>query len=181
MRLSIIILTLFFGLSAFSAVDLNKSTIIWKATKKIGSGHGGSIKLKSAKAEINKKGEIVSGELVVDMNSIDVTDLAGKDRDKFLGHIKSDDFFSVDKHQTATLKITKQVDKDTVQGLLTIKGKTEPVSVDFQKNGNAYTGTFTFDRTRWGIIYGSGNFFKELAADRIINNEVTLSFNIVLN
>lgn len=84
------------------------------------------------------------------------------------------------KYPTATLIIEKQIGKDQVQGKLTIKDKTNPVTLKFNKSNNEYTGKFTFDRTQYGIIYGSGNFFKELAADKIIKNEVTLDFKVVL-
>lgn len=160
-------------------IDLKKSTFEWKATKKIGSFHHGNIFLKSAKADI-KKDQIVGGEFVMDMKSFTVTDLEGEWRDKFLGHVKSGDFFEVEKYDTAKLVIGK-ADGDTAEGKLTIKDKTQPVKVKFTKNGKAYTGTMIFDRTQFGIIYNSGNFFKDLAADKIINNDVEVKFNVVLN
>lgn len=35
------------------------------------------------------------------------------------------------------------------------------------------------DRTKWGLKYGSGNFFKELAGDKIINDEFELNLKLV--
>jgi hypothetical protein len=40
------------------------------------------------------------------------------------------------------------------------------------------TGNLKIDRTKYGIKYGSSNFFK-LAADRIINDEFELTFKVV--
>ena len=67
-----------------------------------------------------------------------------------------------------------------MKGSLTIKGKTQPVEFPYYKKGNTYTGTVNFDRTKFGIIYGSKNFFKNLG-DKVIDNNVQLSFIAVLN
>lgn len=161
---------------AGTEVDVEKSTFAWTGTKKVGSKHFGKIQLKSADVTV-KNGKIQSGEFVMNMNSITVEDLEGEWRDKLLGHLKSGDFFEVEKYPVAKLVIEKQVDKDTVRGKLTIKGKTQPISVDFKPAGkNQYKGTLTFDRTKFGIVYGAKSFFKSLVADKIINDKVTVDF-----
>ena len=65
-----------------------------------------------------------------------------------------------------------------LDGSLTIKGKTEPVSLKYTQKGKSYTGTLKFDRTKFGIKYGSGNFFKGLG-DKMIYDEVTVEFTVV--
>jgi hypothetical protein len=48
-----------------------------------------------------------------------------------------------------------------------------------ERNGTISTsGKFTFDRTKFDVIYGSGTFFDNLG-DKAINNDVTIEFNIV--
>ena len=112
-------------------VDLGKSEIVWKAEKKLGSGHNGTVKFKSAKAEI-KDGKIQSGEFVVDMKTIENKDIEDpKMKAKFLGHIKSDDFFHVEQYPTSKLVIEKQSGKNEVSGKLTILEKTHPVKIKF--------------------------------------------------
>lgn len=160
-------------------IDLGKSSLVWKATKKIGGGHTGTIKLKSAKIELAGK-KLKKGEFVVDMNSLQPTDLEGEWKQKFETHVKSEDFFEVAKFPTATLAINKHDGKSVVEGKLTIKDKTHPVKIKYNQKDKSYKGTLKFDRTKFGIIYGSKNFFKNLAGDKIINNEVELEFNIVL-
>ena len=177
--LLILISLLSFSISQAAQVDLKKSNFEWKATKKLGSFHYGNIFLKSAKAEL-KDNNIVAGEFVMDMKTFTVTDLTGKKQTDFLGHVKSGDFFEVEKFQEAKLVIEKQTG-DTVTGKLTIKDKTEPVTVKFTKADKTYTGTLTFDRTKFGIVYNSGNFFKDLAAEKVINNDVEVKFTVVLN
>ncbi|MEZ4872096.1 MAG: YceI family protein [Bdellovibrionales bacterium] len=158
-------------------VDIKNSSFKWSASKKIGDGHHGTIKLKSAKAKI-EKGKIVSGEFVMDMTSFTVDDLDGEWEQKFLNHVKSGDFFLVGEYPEATLVITGQKDKDTAVGTLTIKEKPHPIEIDFNKKGNTYTGTMVFDRTKYDITYNSSKFFEKLAADKIINDEVKVEFEV---
>jgi len=42
------------------------------------------------------------------------------------------------------------------------------------------TADIEFDRTQWGVIYGSGSFFDGLG-DRVINDEVTMQVTLVAN
>lgn len=160
-----------------ASIDLKKSEFTWKANKKMGSGHYGNIFLKSAKAEMNK-GLITSAEFEMDMASFTVTDLEGEWKTKFMNHVKSGDFFEVEKYPTAKLVLDKQTKEGTVDGKLTIKEKTQPVKIQFANKGGVYTGTLTFDRTKFGITYNSENFFK-VAADKIIQDQVVIDFKIV--
>lgn len=171
---------LFMGSVQAANIDLKASQFNWKAGKKVGSFHEGTVALKSAKAEM-KADKITSGEFVIDMNSITNTDLQGEWQSKFLGHVKSADFFDTQKFPEAKLVIEKQTGATSVAGKLTIKDKTEPVTVDFKKDGSAYVGTLKVDRTKFGITYGSENFFKNLVADKIINNEFEISFKVVVD
>src|SRR5690606_6621253 len=102
-------------------------------------------------------------------------------RDKFLGHMKSADFFDVAKYPTAKL-VTTKIDGNSVTANLTIKGKTHPVNFTYSKEkgeNGAYTGDITFDRTKFDMIYGSGNFFKNLG-DKMIHDKVQLNFKVYL-
>jgi polyisoprenoid-binding protein YceI len=180
MKLMITIATLLMAAVSFASnIDTKESKFTWKASKKMGSFHTGEIFLKSAKAEL-KGDKIVAGEFEMDMASFTNTDLTGEWKTKFMDHVKSGDFFEVSKYPTAKLVIDGMPSKNTVSGKLTIKDKTEPVTVTFEKAGNAYNGTFKFDRTKFGITYGSENFFKSLVADKVINNEIELTFKVVV-
>ena len=90
--------------------------------------------------------------------------------------MKSEDFFQVEKWPTAKLVI-KSVKGEKVKGELTIKDKTNPVEFTAKNEKGFYTGTLKFDRTKFGMIYGSGNFFKNLG-DKMIENDVTLDFKV---
>ena len=164
-----------FNLNA-AEVDLSKSTFTWTGSKVTGSKEAGGVTLKSAKVEQKKDGKLKHGEFIIDLNTMSVTKLTGEWKTKFLQHMKSADFFDVSKYPTAKLIVSKD-DGKKLTGKLTIKGKTQPVSIAYKKVGKSYKGQLTFDRTKFGIIYGSGSFFKNLG-DKMIDNKVSLNFNI---
>lgn len=159
-----------------SSIDTGKSQLNWLGTKVSGK-HFGKLSFKSGKAEI-KNDKLVGGEFVVDMNSLTVDDIKGEWAGKFLGHMKNDDFFNVPKYPTAKLKITS-VKGDTASATLTIKGKSGPVKFTYIKKGNKLTGKLKFNRTKFGMKYGSGSFFKGLG-DKMIHDEVSVDYKLVL-
>ena len=170
------------------AVDTATSELKWKATKVTGA-HDGTLKIKTGAFKMFN-GELQGAEIVADMNSIAVSDIPATDSSngKLVGHLKSDDFFSVAKNPTATLKVTKvaamtAADKDgnthTIEGTMTIKGASHPISFpakfEAERETAKLTGTATLDRTQWNIKYGSGKFFQNLG-DKMIHDPFTISF-----
>ncbi len=182
---SVFVLTVAVGSSAFvnkesKEVDVEKSEITWKGYKVTGS-HYGSIALKSGSLEFN--GEVLTGgEFVVDMTSLSSTDLSGESKGQLDGHLKSDDFFGVEKFPTATLKITQVTSSGknsyTAKGDLTIKGKTNPVEFTISVYGDKATANLKVDRTKYDVRYGSGSFFDNLG-DKTIYDEFDLVVDLV--
>ena len=163
-------------------VNASKSDLTWNA-KKVTGEHTGKIALKEGTITMNGA-KLTGGSFVADLNSITCTDLTDKSyNDKLIGHLKSDDFFSVAKHPTAKFVVTKATAKSAgqydVTGDLTIKGITKPVTFDITVNGNTATTTFNVDRTKYGIKYNSKSFFESIG-DKAIYDEfelkVTLKF-----
>jgi polyisoprenoid-binding protein YceI len=157
-------------------VDASKSSIVWTG-KKVTGAHEGTINLKDGNLVFKGK-TLVGGTFNVDMTSMIVTDLkAGQGKEKLEGHLKADDFFGTDKHQTATLVFKKVVTKSpnvyTVTGDLTIKGITKPVTFDLATTANSATTKVVVDRTKYDIKYGSGSFFDNLG-DKAINDNFDL-------
>jgi polyisoprenoid-binding protein YceI len=165
------------------------STLGWVG-KKVTGQHHGTIQFKSGQVLV-KGSQITGGTFVVDMTSIKNEDLTDAETNgKLLGHLKSDDFFAVDKNPTATFVITsiKALKGDAagnnaaITGNLTIKGKTNPLSFPAKigvKNGvAAASGTATVDRTKYDIRYGSKSFFASIG-DKAIDDTFTLTFNVI--
>ncbi|MFG1501404.1 YceI family protein [Halobacteriovorax sp. XZX-3] len=157
-------------------IDTSKSTVFWQGTKVTGR-HFGTVKIKSGDVKL-EKGQLVSGKVVVDMNSFTATDLQGEWLDKLNGHLKNEDFFHVSKYPTATLDI-KKVEGFTVTADLTILGKTKEVKFLAAQNGKNFVGSLEFNRTDFGLKYGSASFFKSLG-DKAIDDKVSLAFDVVV-
>ncbi len=160
-------------------INTKNSTVLWKGNKVTGS-HEGVIKIKSGLLKFNKE-ELIGGEFEIDMNSLVCTDLSGEYKGKLEGHLKSDDFFSVTKFPTATLKIKKVIkQKGNIYECtadITIKGKTEVVQFNTTLNKNSATAKIKIDRTKFDVKYGSGSFFDGLG-DNMIYDEFDLNINL---
>lgn len=181
---------LMFSATSFAdSVDTKKSSVTWKGSKVVGSSHTGTLDLKSADLKF-AKGEPTSGKVIIDMTTIKNTDITTKSMNKKLvGHLKSPDFFAVEKHKTATLdikKIQKASDKFyLITGDLIIKGQKQPISVKAEvvkedKKSKTVKADLKFDRTKFGIKYGSGTFFSDLG-DKMIADEVEVSVQLFVN
>jgi polyisoprenoid-binding protein YceI len=162
-------------------VDVAKSTVKWLG-KKVTGEHTGTIAIKEGNLDVTG-GKVTGGKVVIDMNSItdaDLTDPAWNA--KLIGHLKSDDFFSVATYPTADLVVTKVVGNN-FSGNLTIKGVTVPNSFSAtaskDEKSTVYKGTITIDRTKYGLKYGSKSFFDNLG-DKVIYDEFTLDFSLVV-
>lgn len=170
-----ILIGILFSVSAMASVDLTKSEMKWECSKVGSTTHTGFVSFKSADLKM-EKGIIKSGEFVIDMNSINDTDLQGEDKAKLEGHLKSDDFFSVTKYPTAKFVI-KSVHGNKVTGDLTIKDKTNSVTFEIKTDKKVTVGKVEIDRTKWGVVFNSGNFFKDLG-DKVINDTIKFEFKI---
>lgn len=164
-------------------INTKKSTIDWHGEKVVGE-HEGTIQIKSGYIEL-KNDQIVAGNFVVDMATITNTDLEDQEyNQKLVGHLKSDDFFGVEKYPTANFVITKSTKfndrKATVTGDITIKGKTESISFEVSRAGKEYTAKIDIDRSKFDVRYGSDSFFDNLG-DKVIYDIFTLNIKLVVN
>ena len=156
-------------------IKTDKSKVVWKGYKVTGS-HEGTIEIQSGNL-VFEEDKLVGGEFVIDMTTISATDLQGEYKGKLDGHLKSDDFFGVANHPTASL-VFKEVTASgkngySVTGDLTIKGKTHPITFIISIYGNKATASLKVDRTKYDVKYGSTSFFDGLK-DKAIYDEFDL-------
>ena len=156
-------------------INTENSTVTWKGYKVTGS-HYGTVALQSGHL-IFDEGKLTGGEFVVDMSTLVTDDLEGEYKGKLEGHLKSDDFFGVEKYPTSKLVFTKvkSTGKNSyeVTGDLTVKGKSAPVTFEMSIYGNKATANVKIDRTIYDIRYGSTAFFDDLK-DKAIYDEFDL-------
>lgn len=159
-------------------IDIDASTIEWVG-KKITGQHSGTIDFKSGYLTFEAE-KLVGGSFVVNMNSIDVTDLEGKGKANLEGHLKSKDFFGVEENPTSRLVFTQVEGSAGVYQItadLTIKEIIAPVEFVLNVSENKATTSFKIDRTKYDIKYGSASFFDNLK-NKAIDNEFELSVSL---
>ncbi|WJJ98019.1 YceI family protein [Algibacter luteus] len=166
-------------------VNKDASTIAWKGFKPTGT-HTGTIAIENGVLDVSN-GNIVGGTFLIDMNSIVVTDIPAEDEKnaKLTGHLKSPDFFDAQKYPSAGFTITglEEVEgKMMLSGNLSLKDAknnvTFPVSVTNENGVVTLTSeTFTIDRSKWNVQYGSKSFFDNLG-DKFINDDIELKVSV---
>tara|TARA_B100000767_G_scaffold120349_1_gene114713 strand:+ start:636 stop:1196 length:561 start_codon:yes stop_codon:yes gene_type:complete len=170
-------------ISAYTTSDIKNinvadSIINWVGYKVTGQ-HEGTINLLNGSLNF-KDNVLVGGKFVMDMTTINTTDIEGDYKNKLDGHLKADDFFGVEKHNTATLVFTsvkENGDSYAVVGNMTIKEITNKVSFDLALTENSATTSLKIDRTKYGIKYGSASFFDGIK-DKAIYDEFDLAVKL---
>ncbi len=167
-----------------------KSKIMWSGNKPTGT-HTGTISLANGEIMVTDK-NMEAGKFSIDMKSITVTDLeTGDGKENLEAHLmgtvegKEGDFFNVNEFPVAMFEITSiegDQYKPTVNGNLTIKDKTNPVSFTATVSYPGDTmflksDTFTIDRTQWGVNYGSKSIFDNLG-DKFISDDMELQIEL---
>jgi len=158
----------------------DESSLVWTGREVSTSSHYGSINFTSGQFEI-ADGLISQGEFLVDMTSINVQDLTGGSKERLEGHLRSDDFFSVESFPTAHLYISSSEvvsnGKWMVNGFLTIKDISHPVLFEMSNTEDGWNANLVFDRSKYNVKFRSGTFFENLG-DKLIYDDIELKINL---
>jgi polyisoprenoid-binding protein YceI len=157
-----------------------KSSIEWVG-RKVSGAHNGTVPIKEG-SFIVEGDQIISGKVIINIASIKILDITDPATNfQLAGHLASYDFFYSDQYPEATFDITS-VSGSQIKGYLTIKDITHPLSFDAQicckEDTLTASGKIIIDRTKYGIKFRSGNFFKDLG-EWLIYNEFDLNLNIM--
>jgi polyisoprenoid-binding protein YceI len=169
-------------------VDTAGSTITWLGSKPTGT-HTGTINIESGVVKV--AGENVTGTFLIDMKSINCTDLEGDQKAGLESHLmgtaagKEDDFFNVTKYPTAAFEVTGVTAKDgkqMMQGNLTMKGVKKNIEfpVKYDVTGDLMelkSETFTIDRTQWGIKFMSKSIVDDIK-NGVIGDDMELTIRL---
>jgi len=165
-------------------IDIQKSTVEWKAYK-LGGSHYGTVDIETGSVQLTD-GVLVGGQFTMDMTSMIVTDISGGGKESLEEHLRSDHFFNTTEFGTADLKITSVNYNDngryTIEADVTIKNTTQAVT--FEATGNFEDGNFSAsaaiksDRSKFDVRYGSPSFFDDLG-DKVIYDDFDINVNIV--
>ncbi len=179
-------------------IDTKVSNVTWVGTKPTGK-HNGTFAVKEGSISV-KEGKIAGGTFTIDVASLKVLDIKETEASnaKLSGHLKSKDFFEVEKFPSATFEITsvepykaddtKKDEKDSeytlkdpthlVTGNLELKGVkksiTFPAKINLSDDKVEAEAKFNINRKDWEISYGT----DESLGDKFIRPEVHIGFNI---
>jgi polyisoprenoid-binding protein YceI len=175
-------------------IDPERSVVKWAAYKPT-YGHNGTLKMKEGVLNV-RLGVVESGTIIMDMNSIEVEDLRGQQKNQLETHLKGmaenkeGDFFDVPKYPEAKFELIKTlrvVGRDDynfqVFGNLTVKDSIKQVA--FKSNieiTNDYVIAkslpFAIDRNNWDIKM-SGSTALDEVTDDLIQESINLQIDIV--
>ena len=164
------------------AINTEKSIVKWIGTK-ITAKHEGTLKVSEGSIYIDGN-TVTGGKFTLDMKSIDNNDLTGDLKGKLVGHLKSDEFFDVEKYPTAEFQITSigpiaEDGKTEITGNLKIKDITNSIKIpakigfDASKKPISANANFNIDRQLWKITYPG-------KPDDLIRDEINLDLAISL-
>jgi polyisoprenoid-binding protein YceI len=145
------------SLAGAGALTPDNTTITWVGTKKQGKHDGGFRTFAGTIKPAN--GDLTAATIAID---IDTTSLYA-DNPKLTNHLKSPDFFEVKKYPKASFVSTgikadpKGDATHVIAGDLTLHGTTKPITIPVKAATTdallTLNGTFTIDRTDFGIAY----------------------------
>jgi polyisoprenoid-binding protein YceI len=167
-------------------VNTSESKINWLGTKP-GGEHYGIVKISNGTLNI-EDGELKGGNFVIDLRSIENLDIESEAwNKKLVDHLKSEDFFYVDKYPTGVFTIT-EVEKNTSElyrltGNLELRGITKTIrfnaNVAFENEIlKAKTPKLVLDRTQWKIEAMSKTVFTDLK-DKYVDDEMQIEIELV--
>ena len=171
-------------------LDKEQSNIDWrgyKIFKSQNTSHFGTMNFSEGEIGV-KNGAIVSGKFVADTKSLTNIDLADDKEasEKLNQHLKSVDFFDVEKYPTAVFELTKVTPAEqgdynsTLEGNLTIKDQTKLVS--FNANVKITDEQIMISTEPTDINRQDFNVnFQSPVENGILKNEMTLQISVKAN
>ena len=145
--------------------NADKSKIQFVGHKAEGSHKGGFKEFELiAKADFETPAKS-SLKIVIDAASL------WSDDDKLTTHLRSEDFFNVEKHPTITFESSKIIHspepgKSKIVGKLLMLGTAQeveiPVDIKVDDEQVSIVAKFKLDRTKWGMTYGKGKINDEV-------------------
>lgn len=174
-------------------LDRDASLVRWTGRSPFNQ-HRGTIGLGEGTV-VFKDGALVSARIAVDLRAITCEDLAGSEyHDVLIHHLHSEDFFDVASHPEAVF-VAEALEpvgagRDgypchafTLAGRFTLRGVTRPLTLPVSvgtKDGETVTGqaAFGFDRTEYGVQYGSNRLFAYLGG-HVVDDVIHLDMKLV--
>lgn len=172
-------------------IDFEESRVEWTGRNLINK-HWGTVPIRAGELHF-QEGKLTGGTITLDLLGLTCTDLAGNElHDVLIAHLHNEDFFDVEHHPEATLQIRQATPIEgsspgapnlRIHADLTLRGQTQAIeftaATGVTPEGKAAAqASFSIDRTRWGVLYGSGKFFHRLAG-HLVNDHVDFQIRLL--
>lgn len=174
-------------------IDCVHSKCEWTG-RNLNGKHFGTVPIHSGQVTV-RDDVPTEGEVVLDMTGLECADLEDQAYNQMLiGHLESADFFLTAKHPEARIEISKVTPVPrarlgspnfNIDAQFTLRGVTGPISFpatilrkpDGSVSAEAH---FDFDRTEWGIVYGSGRIF-EMLGKHLVDDRISIDLRLLAN
>ncbi len=160
-------------------VDPAASSVKWVGEMIGIKAHFGTIALKEGSVTVAGD-KVTGGSFVIDMTTIvpldDKYTADGSEKGTkahLIGHLSSPDFFAIEANPTATFEVTGTNEDGTVNGNLTVRGKTNAETVtDVVISEETITGKLVFDRKKYDVAWDAP------MKDAILSDDIPLEINL---
>jgi polyisoprenoid-binding protein YceI len=172
-------------------IDTEKSVVEWSG-RNINNRHHGRIAVSGGEL-VMANGLPQSGCIKLDMNTLTDIDLQDEVwRSMLLKHLKSEDFFDVERFPLVTFELngasaiataTPGTPNTEIAGVLTIKETARsicfPAIIAPQEDGTLKAhAVLDLDRTLWNVCYGSGKLYERLGM-HLVNDLISVEMFLV--
>ncbi|UIJ37679.1 YceI family protein [Desulfobaculum bizertense] len=152
----------------------SQSLIHW-AGRNAKSVHTGT--LRASRGQIDVRDGGLTGSFTIPLNTMRNTDLEDESlKNLLILHLLSDDFFFADEFPEARYHISGASPVEgaspgmpnyEIRGELELRGERLPLPLlatvsNLEERNVSIAANFDFDRTQWGVVYGSGRLFARL-------------------
>ncbi len=167
-------------------VVIDETELSWIGKELSTKIHTGTLNLSNGIIQVDNDKKI-TGNITINMSTINVTDLQGRAKEMLEGHLRSVDFFEVENFPKATLSFksksfNKLKNQINFEGELTIKDISNPILFNaILLESSPYLkakAILSFDRSKYNVRFRSGSFFENLG-DKLILDVIDVNITLV--
>ena len=168
------------------SVVIDETELLWIGKELSTKIHTGTLNLSNGLIQVDND-KTITGNVTINMSTINITDLQGRAKEMLEGHLRSADFFEVENFPEATLSFksksfNKLKNQIYFEGELTIKDISNPIIFNATLlESSPYLkakAILSFDRSKYDVRFRSGSFFENLG-DKLILDDIDVNITLV--
>ena len=168
------------------SVVINETELLWIGKELSTKIHTGTLNLSNGLIQVDND-KTITGNVTINMRTINITDLQGRAKEMLEGHLRSADFFEVENFPEATLSFksksfNKLKNQINFEGELIIKDISNPIIFNATLlESSPYLkakAILSFDRSKYDVRFRSGSFFENLG-DKLILDDIDVNITLV--